>query len=97
MCPCSIMLSLRSMQVLDQRCVSYRRLLCDFLKDMDRMQRQMAQQVLTQFQENPDAWQRVPKVLEESSHPQAKASHHFISPRMILMDVYILVSRFADS
>ncbi|KAF8590540.1 hypothetical protein K439DRAFT_1651189 [Ramaria rubella] len=33
---------------------------------------QVAQQVLTQFQENPDAWQRVPKVLEESSHPQAK-------------------------
>ncbi|KAF8520214.1 CRM1 C terminal-domain-containing protein [Hysterangium stoloniferum] len=33
---------------------------------------QLAQQVLTQFQENPDAWQRVPKVLEESPHPQAK-------------------------
>ncbi|KAF8507275.1 CRM1 C terminal-domain-containing protein [Gautieria morchelliformis] len=34
--------------------------------------RQLAQQVLTQFQESPDSWQRVPKVLEESTFPQAK-------------------------
>ena len=37
-------------------------------------QRQLAQQVLTQFQESPDSWQRVPKVLEESTFPQAKVS-----------------------
>ncbi|KAF8507263.1 CRM1 C terminal-domain-containing protein [Gautieria morchelliformis] len=35
-------------------------------------EQQVAQRVLTQFQDSPDAWQRVPKVLEESSHPQAK-------------------------
>ncbi|KAJ7632457.1 CRM1 C terminal-domain-containing protein [Roridomyces roridus] len=35
-------------------------------------ERQMAQQVLTQFQEHPDAWTRVPDILEKSSFPQAK-------------------------
>ncbi|KAH6919010.1 Crm1-F1 [Coprinopsis sp. MPI-PUGE-AT-0042] len=32
----------------------------------------MAQQVLTQFQEHPDSWTRVPDVLERSSFPQTK-------------------------
>ncbi|KJA20251.1 hypothetical protein HYPSUDRAFT_203952 [Hypholoma sublateritium FD-334 SS-4] len=33
---------------------------------------QMAQQILTQFQEHPDSWTRVPDILEKSSFPQAK-------------------------
>lgn len=36
------------------------------------IQRQMAQQILTQFQEHPDAWTRVPDILERSSYPQSK-------------------------
>ncbi|KZV92865.1 hypothetical protein EXIGLDRAFT_836122 [Exidia glandulosa HHB12029] len=35
-------------------------------------EQQMAQQLLTRFQENPDAWQRVPQILEGSSNPQTK-------------------------
>ncbi|KIM49467.1 hypothetical protein M413DRAFT_438653 [Hebeloma cylindrosporum] len=35
-------------------------------------EQQMAQQVLTQFQEHPDSWTRVPDILEKSSFPQAK-------------------------
>ncbi|KIL68567.1 hypothetical protein M378DRAFT_158378 [Amanita muscaria Koide BX008] len=35
-------------------------------------ERQLAQQVLTQFQENPEAWTRVPDILERSSYPQSK-------------------------
>ncbi|EDR11305.1 uncharacterized protein LACBIDRAFT_315997 [Laccaria bicolor S238N-H82] len=33
---------------------------------------QMAQQILTQFQEHPDSWTRVPDILERSSFPQSK-------------------------
>ena len=32
----------------------------------------MAQQILTQFQEHPDGWTRVPDVLERASFPQTK-------------------------
>ena len=40
-------------------------------------QQQLAQQVLTQFQDSPDAWTRVPDILERSSFPQTKVrSHH---------------------
>ena len=35
-------------------------------------QQQLAQQILTQFQEHPDAWTRVPEILERSSYPQTK-------------------------
>ncbi|KAK7015002.1 CRM1 C terminal-domain-containing protein [Favolaschia claudopus] len=35
-------------------------------------EQQAAQQVLTQFQEHPDAWTRVPAILEQSTFPQAK-------------------------
>ena len=35
-------------------------------------QQQMAQQILTQFQEHPDSWTRVPDILERSSFPQSK-------------------------
>ncbi|KAF8626382.1 hypothetical protein AX15_005032 [Amanita polypyramis BW_CC] len=35
-------------------------------------ERQMAQQVLTQFREHPDAWTRVPDILERSSSSQSK-------------------------
>ena len=41
----------------------------------------MAQRVLTQFEEHPDAWTRVPDILERSSVAQSKVSvsplHHF--------------------
>jgi exportin-1 len=36
------------------------------------LQQQLAQQVLTRFQEHPDAWTRVPDILEHSSFPQSK-------------------------
>ncbi|KAJ3733053.1 CRM1 C terminal-domain-containing protein [Lentinula guzmanii] len=35
-------------------------------------ERQMAQQVLTRFEENPDSWTKVPIILENSNFPQAK-------------------------
>jgi hypothetical protein len=35
-------------------------------------EQQMAQQVLAQFQEHPDAWQRVPVILQQSSNSQTK-------------------------
>ncbi|KAJ7685024.1 CRM1 C terminal-domain-containing protein [Mycena polygramma] len=35
-------------------------------------EQQLAQQVLTQFQEHPDAWTRVPDILERATFPQAK-------------------------
>ncbi|CAL1704171.1 unnamed protein product [Somion occarium] len=35
-------------------------------------EQQLAQQVLTQFQENPEAWTKVPDILEHSTFPQAK-------------------------
>ncbi|KAJ9106972.1 Exportin-1 [Naganishia adeliensis] len=35
-------------------------------------EQQMAQQVLTQFQDNPEAWQRVPAILETSSNMNCK-------------------------
>ncbi|OCH95617.1 hypothetical protein OBBRIDRAFT_788159 [Obba rivulosa] len=35
-------------------------------------EQQLAQQILTQFQESPEAWTRVPDILERSSFPQAK-------------------------
>ena len=38
----------------------------------DRQQQKQAQTVLTQFQEHPNAWQRVDAVLENSSNPQSK-------------------------
>lgn len=38
----------------------------------DSLQQQSAQKVLTQFQEHPDAWQRVPKILSESNNSQTK-------------------------
>lgn len=61
--------------------------LLDFSRDfdvglMDRVVRvfytgagqeqQMAQQVLTQFQEHPESWVRVPDILDQSTVPQAK-------------------------
>ena len=46
-------------------------LTCDLDVIFDAQQ-QMAQQVLTQFQEHPDAWTRVPEILERSSFPQTK-------------------------
>ncbi|KAE9400788.1 hypothetical protein BT96DRAFT_965198 [Gymnopus androsaceus JB14] len=35
-------------------------------------EQQMAQQILTRFEENPDSWTKVPTILENSSFPQAK-------------------------
>ncbi len=37
-------------------------------------QQQTAQQALTQFQEHPDAWQRVPGILQASSNLNTKVS-----------------------
>jgi Importin-beta N-terminal domain len=37
-------------------------------------QHHKAQIVLTQFQEHPDSWQRVPKIMSESQNPQTKVS-----------------------
>jgi exportin-1 len=39
------------------------------------MQQQMAQLVLTQFEEHPESWTRVPEILEKSSFPQAKVRY----------------------
>ena len=49
----------------------------------------MAQQVLTQFQENPDAWTRVPDILERSSFPQTK-----VRVFCIAFHVYVLTDQF---
>lgn len=38
-------------------------------------QQQTAQQVLAQFQEHPDAWQKVPLIMEISVYPQTKVRH----------------------
>ncbi|KAK9333877.1 hypothetical protein V1520DRAFT_330828 [Lipomyces starkeyi] len=35
-------------------------------------QQKAAQQVLTQFQEHPDAWTRVDQILQKSNNPQTK-------------------------
>lgn len=35
----------------------------------------MAQQVLTQFQEHPDSWTRVPDILDKSSFPESKVGY----------------------
>lgn len=49
------------------------RLLGDWMGIVDaRSQQQSAQRTLTRFQEHPDAWQRVPKILSESGNPQTK-------------------------
>ena len=40
-------------------------------------QQQQAQRVLAQFQEHPDAWQRVPPILETSSSQNTKVSLHY--------------------
>jgi len=37
-------------------------------------QQALAQQVLTQFQDHPESWTRVPDILEKSSFPQAKVN-----------------------
>jgi hypothetical protein len=49
-------------------------IICGVIRSWSRFgsQQQMAQQVLTQFQEHPDAWTRVPDILERSAFPQAK-------------------------
>ncbi|KAG9012886.1 Karyopherin transporter [Tulasnella sp. 427] len=44
-----------------------------------------AQQVLTQFQDNPDAWQRVPAIMETSSNMQSKVS--VVSARFIALQI----------
>lgn len=45
-------------------------------------QQQMAQQVLTRFEENPDSWTKVPSILENSNFPQAKVRRNsHLTPR----------------
>jgi hypothetical protein len=36
------------------------------------VQRQQAQQVLTQFEENPDSWTKVPEILDNAKVAQSK-------------------------
>ncbi|KAH8918944.1 hypothetical protein BT69DRAFT_1353506 [Atractiella rhizophila] len=43
-----------------------------------------AQRVLTTFQENPDSWQRVPQILDESTNPQTKYLALQIMDKLIL-------------
>lgn len=43
----------------------------------------MAVQVLPQFQEHPDAWQRVPAVLQQSSSTQTKVSAQWQAMQII--------------
>jgi len=45
------------------------------------LQQQSAQQVLTQFQDHPDAWTRVPDIMERSSFPQTKVCTISVSMR----------------
>lgn len=43
----------------------------------------MAQQVLTQFEEHPDAWTRVPDIMERSTFTQSKVTNLLpVSPMM---------------
>lgn len=55
------------------------------------LQQQIAQQVLTQFQEHPDAWTRVPDILERSAFPQAKVCGDFWFLSKIRVDRYLSV------
>lgn len=45
-----------------------------------RFQQQLAQRVLTQFQEHPESWTRVPFILEQSSNPQSKVRRRVTLP-----------------
>lgn len=49
-----------------------RSLYIPLLYHLTSSQQQMAQQVLTQLEEHPDAWTRVPEIMERSSFQQSK-------------------------
>ena len=60
----------------------------------------MAQRVLTQFEEHPDAWTRVPDILERSSDAQSKVSvsplHHSTSFTSTLSFIVHLIANFRE-
>lgn len=58
------------------------------------LQQQMAQQVLTQFQEHQDAWTRVPDILERSSFPQTKVCRDCLYPAF---QAYVALCSTLDS
>jgi hypothetical protein len=60
------------------------------------VQQQMAQHVLTQFEEHPDAWTRVPDVLERSSFPQSKVLYP-TKGGLTMTDSVFTVHRLANS
>lgn len=61
------------------------------------VQQTMAQQILTQFQEHPDSWARVPDILERSSFPQTKAGIPWQSWSRCGVNLSFLVHRAANS
>lgn len=62
----------------------------------------MAGQVLPQFQEHPDAWQRVPAILQQSSSTQTKVSNYKRGTQHVDLIIdcgnlsFAAVHRFAD-
>lgn len=42
------------------------------IHDLVTLQQGMAQQILTQFQDHPESWTRVPDILEKAGFPQTK-------------------------
>lgn len=73
--PCSTL-------VLDRK---YARAWCcgRLLMRLSNAQRQMAQQILTQLEDHPDAWTRVPDILERSTFPQSKVRWSFYAATSI--------------
>jgi hypothetical protein len=61
-----------------------------------RFQQAMAQQVLTQFQDNPESWTRVPDILEKSSFPQAKVNQNLTRFSSSNVDLRITVHRSSN-
>ncbi|KAI0063955.1 Xpo1-domain-containing protein [Artomyces pyxidatus] len=50
-------------------------------------EQQLAQQVLFQFQDSPDAWTRVPDIMERFSYPQTKVR---VPPRVFRVDIAVI-------
>jgi hypothetical protein len=59
---------------------------------MFHVQQQEAQKVLTQFQEHPDAWQRVPGILETATNIQSK-----VRKQPVTLLFYLIAVRFAST
>ena len=48
-----------------------------FMLTIDALQQQQAQRVISQFQEHPDAWQKVDLILETSQNFQTKVTRKY--------------------